>query len=232
MFVHVIVASCIVTCVLAGCTPNPCLNGGTCVDVPSSEDVRCICAPGWDGPVCSTHFRYLGCYMNQMQRVLPVRYPDSTSNSPLECASRCRSYRFAGVENSNECFCGNVQPVVSKPESECNAVCPGESTKKCGGVWRVSVYSNRAPMYRGCYVDTIPRVLPTQKTPNSPTNTPLECASRCIGFAFSGVEASGECFCGTVLPTVLKPDSECNYACPGNSALKCGGWLRISVYSN
>ncbi|KAH3857164.1 hypothetical protein DPMN_099764 [Dreissena polymorpha] len=83
-------------------------------------------------------------------------------------------------------------------------------------------------------MDTWDRVLPIQMTPDSPTNAPLECASRCIGYAFSGVESVDECFCGTVLPTwlMLRPDSECNSACPGNSALICGGVWRISVYSN
>ncbi|KAH3845011.1 hypothetical protein DPMN_087280 [Dreissena polymorpha] len=53
MFVHVIVESCIVTSVLVGCTPNPCLQGGTCTDAVYSEDFVCKCAPGWDGPICS-----------------------------------------------------------------------------------------------------------------------------------------------------------------------------------
>ncbi|KAH3844930.1 hypothetical protein DPMN_087196 [Dreissena polymorpha] len=138
MFVNVLVTS----SVLAGCVPNPCLHGGTCTDAVYSEDVVCACAPVWDGPICSKHFHYLGCFEDKALRVLPVRYPDSTSNSPLECASRCHSYIVAGVEIGKQCFCGNVWPDVRKPESECNYVCPGNSTMKCGGDWRINVYSD------------------------------------------------------------------------------------------
>ncbi|KAH3845008.1 hypothetical protein DPMN_087277 [Dreissena polymorpha] len=53
MFVNVLVSSCVVTSVLAGCVPNPCLHGGTCTDAVYSEDVVCACAPVWDGPICS-----------------------------------------------------------------------------------------------------------------------------------------------------------------------------------
>ena len=49
---------------------------------------------------------------------------------------------FAGVQFGHECWCGNDAPpqdrIVAK--EECNVSCSGDSSLKCGGVWRMNVY--------------------------------------------------------------------------------------------
>lgn len=34
------------------CNPGKCLNGATCIDIPSSNTHICVCAPGWAGDLC------------------------------------------------------------------------------------------------------------------------------------------------------------------------------------
>lgn len=41
-----------------GCSPNQCLNGGTCVDR-ALRGFKCACAEGFSGVVCQ--FGKLGC---------------------------------------------------------------------------------------------------------------------------------------------------------------------------
>ena len=66
-------------------------------------------------------------------------------NSPSKCIAACKEagYLLAGVQYSYQCFCGNSPPPwsVIKPGYECNLVCPGNSNQKCGGTWRMNIYS-------------------------------------------------------------------------------------------
>ena len=35
---------------IVDCTPNPCQNGGSCVD--GQNSYTCTCADGWEGTIC------------------------------------------------------------------------------------------------------------------------------------------------------------------------------------
>ncbi|KAH3806112.1 hypothetical protein DPMN_134426 [Dreissena polymorpha] len=76
-------------------------------------------------------------------RIMHVRLPDSNSNSPMECAARCHGYAYSGTQVAIECYCGDYLNAVKRPDSECNRACRGDSSKKCGADWRMSVYSIR-----------------------------------------------------------------------------------------
>ena len=41
-----------------------------------------------------------------------------------------------------QCFCGYKAPSLTKllPKSDCNLACSGDSSKKCGGSWKMNVY--------------------------------------------------------------------------------------------
>ena len=52
------------------------------------------------------------------------------------------------------------------------------------------------------------------------------------GFRIAGVEYSKECFCNTVFSGVLRPASECSYACSGDPTQSCGGSARIAMYQD
>ncbi|KAL8724532.1 MAG: hypothetical protein Q9181_006783, partial [Wetmoreana brouardii] len=90
--------------------------------------------------------------------------------------------------------------------------------------------------YQGCYVDGVSgRILGTQQ-PDNPTLTVESCIAKCVGLGYTvaGMEYSKQCFCDNSLINGGKPaaaDTECNMACAGNSAEKCGAGNRMSIYS-
>ncbi|KAM7223227.1 putative fungistatic metabolite [Rhypophila decipiens] len=66
--------------------------------------------------------------------------------TPNKCLTRCAEYGYmaAGIEYGEECYCGDPANVVDttyyRPESECNIVCPGNSSSICGGGSRLTTY--------------------------------------------------------------------------------------------
>ncbi|KAH3690130.1 hypothetical protein DPMN_193431 [Dreissena polymorpha] len=87
---------------------------------------------------------YLGCYVDIGDRILlPWIERDDPLNSPEHCSKKCYDqggYRYSGTQ----CFCGDAFRfnLEKRPESECNFPCRGDSRIMCGGIWRISVYSN------------------------------------------------------------------------------------------
>ena len=78
-------------------------------------------------------------------RNLPYRAYSSATNTVEKCKKACfeRNYKFAGVQFSKECFCGNNAPKkFASKASECNMDCSGDKSQKCGGGNRMNVYQN------------------------------------------------------------------------------------------
>ncbi|XP_014291324.1 uncharacterized protein [Halyomorpha halys] len=87
----------------------------------------------------------LGCFEDSGARLLSdYRITLNDINSPKKCYYLCQQlrYDYAGVENGDQCFCGNQKPSENKQkrDSECQSSCP-HSKEKCGGSWRLYVYS-------------------------------------------------------------------------------------------
>ena len=89
------------------------------------------------------------CVRDGSARLLPTNavpgFPYSVpSITPTKCIEACddKGFLFAGVQFGHECWCGNDAPphdrIVAK--EECNVSCSGDSSLKCGGVWRMNVY--------------------------------------------------------------------------------------------
>ncbi|PSR71931.1 hypothetical protein PHLCEN_2v12141 [Hermanssonia centrifuga] len=94
-------------------------------------------------------FNVIPCAVDNPDRVLsdPVVFyrPSNTVNDCLNfCASQ--SYHWAGVEYSDECYCGTGFTNQKSPpfanDSDCNMRCSGEYQDLCGGPWRMQIYSN------------------------------------------------------------------------------------------
>ena len=49
-------------------------------------------------------------------------------------------------------------------------------------------------------------------------------------YKFAGLEYYGECFCGMTVNGVQTSQSQCTYACTGDSSETCGGYDILSVY--
>ena len=89
------------------------------------------------------------CAVDNADRVLSdiiVTY--SSDTTPGACAASCavKGFTFAGVEYSDECYCGsgyldNVVPPTADT-GDCNMLCAGDDSQFCGGPWRIQLYSS------------------------------------------------------------------------------------------
>ncbi|KAF8970709.1 glycosyl hydrolase family 71-domain-containing protein [Flammula alnicola] len=179
------------------------------------------------------------------RRALTAASYSQTNMTPQLCQSLCAGYLYAGTENGNQCFCGNTMTnngasgtIVSS--SNCQANCGGDSSKKCGGSWNLSVYTKVAiPQWTsaGCYVDASTRLLRGSVSLGLSGLTAEKCFIICSlgGFTMAATENGQECFCGSQLykeggAGVLVDSSQCNQACSGNSSEMCGAGWRANLY--
>lgn len=168
---------------------------------------------------------YQGCYIDPPGRAM-AGAPGSPSSSmtPQRCIATCiaNGFKVAGLEYSEECFCGNaLNNAASKTaESECNMPCAGDSSQLCGAGNRLSLYSDGdfpiwpIPVakdedlpgdweYKGCVFDNAnPYILEWlwEDAPNydSSEMTIDFCLERCqrFGYSAAGVEYGRQCVCG------------------------------------
>ncbi|KIO26870.1 hypothetical protein M407DRAFT_234142, partial [Tulasnella calospora MUT 4182] len=84
----------------------------------------------------------LGCYLDQSSRTLTSLSKQNWSvMTPALCAATCASYSYFGTEAGNECYCGNALTVnTPEPITDCSTNCAGDSSLKCGGNWRLTLY--------------------------------------------------------------------------------------------
>jgi len=94
---------------------------------------------------------YIGCFRDSGTRAIST-YAYGGDSLTLElCMSKCQGYKFLGLQNSNQCFCGNDETASTgysrygEAPNECNQQCRGNSKQQCGSGWRNSVYYVIAP---------------------------------------------------------------------------------------
>jgi hypothetical protein len=117
------------------------------------------CGGTWYNSIYSTganppKLEYYGCYVDEPSRALPDMIIDygATVERCVDLA-RAKGYKFAGLQAGGQCFAGNVGSVRKEadrmifsgyclaPESECGTPCVNNSSQKCGGSWRNSIYA-------------------------------------------------------------------------------------------
>lgn len=190
---------------------------------------------------------YLGCYKdagNLRTRDLLVS-GQFLRTDPSRCISVCwnKGFRYAGIQNGSQCFCGDIYGKYGKrSEKSCNRSFKGY---KCGGAWHNSIYktgvSNPSkkqakwyvPRYLGCYPDARKRDLPHRLRVRD--LTPALCVLACKKkrFQYAGLQDGGRCFCGHQYGQRGKrlPERRCNKACTKDKKQTCGGRWVNSVYS-
>ncbi|CAL4109821.1 unnamed protein product [Meganyctiphanes norvegica] len=86
----------------------------------------------------------------------------------------------------------------------------------------------------GCFVDSRDKRILRGHGMQLKHNTPALCVDVCFqrGYMFAGVQYGKECFCGNdELPEHDNvPEGDCSMDCVGDNKIKCGGYLRISIY--
>lgn len=203
---------------------------------------------------------YRGCYIDNVNgRILSNQLPDSSALTTESCVASCigKGYSISGTQYGVQCFCDNFlrNGGVLTTDGDCNTPCAGNSTQKCGGGNRFSIYSNatlkvyQPPAvqktglpgnwtYQGClYDDAVKRVFPYQ-IDDYDNNSATTCLSQCgkYGYGAAGTEYGRQCFCGDqahviAAGSVFMPESDCNMPCTGNQSQLCGAGNRISFYN-
>jgi hypothetical protein len=154
---------------------------------------------------------YWGCWSDQTPRSLANLSYTSNANTIELCTSTCAqgNNTIAGMEYGSQCFCGSAlgYQATEIVDSSCSMACPGNSSETCGGINRLSLFSNGRPViqaapgtpetvgdfyYAACYTEaTSGRALGGKST--SGFSMTLEyCANFCSGFQYFGTEYSDE----------------------------------------
>jgi len=139
---------------------------------PGKPNPDFIAFEGQKGSQDPAKFNLIGCFKDMVDNIrdLPVMTMQSNKMEPNLCMGQCRSlsFKYAALQNSNECWCGNHYGrfgATANPR-ECNSDCQGDGFYKCGGPARNSVYNVTAERIPGggCYITA--KACPTKPTFN------------------------------------------------------------------
>jgi WSC domain len=106
-------------------------------------------------------YTYLGCFPDSTDpRILGGTAITDPDMSVELCVDVCEdnSYSGFGVEDGNQCFCGDefATTVSSVDDSNCNYRCPGHGSTQCGGFGYINVYAGPS------FTTATPTPTPTQ----------------------------------------------------------------------
>ena len=81
---------------------------------------------------------------NRLNRVLDGKVlVNAAEMSKNICQNFCFQYKYFGMENGHECFCGNTfKYFIQEPYEQCQSPCRGHEGEICGGSNRLNVYHN------------------------------------------------------------------------------------------
>lgn len=222
-------------------------------------------------PACTSSFQpfaYAGCFKDTGDpRALLYDSELPTQSMTIEtCISFCKGidrfhiipgvlllicvgndYKYAGVENYGECFCGTSIHGDKLPESDCATPCTGDESVICCGIDRISVYQDPTfPVvnnsfiddfqYLGCFSEgTSGQALAWRQDQLDASGlTTQECLFACKtgGYDYGGVGYGSECYCGVALGKGSVPvdPSSCNMGCLGAPTQACGGFGTLDLY--
>ncbi|KAF8904525.1 WSC domain-containing protein, partial [Mucidula mucida] len=227
---------------------------------PCTGDISQTCGGGWrmatykssstaTPPSTTTWTLAHTCLVDSSARVLTTYSTSSTTNTPASCTALCASkgYTLAGLEDGRECYCASSYNTAAglTAGDGCTTPCTGDSTQKCGGGWRISVYESPSyvppsttpatipsdwSLIHACAVDGSTRLLGGASISSS-LNTPAWCATHCrdAGFTLAGVEYGLECHCSNAYSytPVDASSADCNMPCAGDSSKTCGAGWRV-----
>lgn len=193
----------------------------------------------------------LGCYSDSVgARILSdngIVDGGPSAMTPKACTDACKKgdFKYAGVEYSGECFCGNtIQNGHTAQTSGCDMTCNGDSSQMCGGANRINLYqfgisdpqTQTGWVAQGCYTDSVAtRSLSVgMGVQGQMTNQKCKDACRNAGYTLAGTEYAAECFCDNQLRNGGGPapdgNDQCNMLCAGNQTEVCGGSNRLTLF--
>jgi hypothetical protein len=119
-----------------------------------------------------------------------------------------------------------VSSSFAHPSADLEARQSGATIKQTVGTWQ----------FKGCFKDFGPRIL-TYRFDVPGGNNAERCTTICSnqGYGLAGLEYGSECWCDNYMPymdTILMPNGDCNFVCPGDSTELCGAGNRLVLYQN
>ncbi|WWD22596.1 hypothetical protein CI109_107089 [Kwoniella shandongensis] len=107
----------------------------------------------------SAYSTYLGCYVDGWPHYVNEYYDRNDNQTFSSCVAQCaaNNFKYAGVEYGSDCYCANTLTPQSNgagnkaAASECNYSCGGDSSRTCGGLWRVQVYQYNPTSVNNAY---------------------------------------------------------------------------------
>merc|ERR1719347_1326648 len=191
----------------------------------------------------SSSSKYLGCYRSGRANNWGGRKPrkEITVVTPDSCIAACYKIDIptAGVENGDQCWCGNsLPPENDRLPGPCSMKCrysKNQEYQKCGAFDKINVYKIHEAENLGCYRSGGKNRITgwKQKNKNGDENSPETCIDLCdeLEYTFAGVESGDQCWCGNTSPNEEDKlrSGECNQDCTGKA--KCGGFDAINMYS-
>ncbi|CAF5132877.1 unnamed protein product, partial [Rotaria sp. Silwood1] len=161
--------------------------------------------------------QYLGCFIDHIDnRDFEIFIGDYQHLTSIQCIFACQkqNYRYAAIQNGNECRCGNDYGKYGQVlDDECNYSCV--TSEKCGGNKRNSVYNvnNSIDM----------------------SKTDLPCLNTMVGYQGCFDSVIYLCHCGNELNLPSVNSVVCNIPCNRSvNAMTidcCGGLHTFSVYN-
>lgn len=197
---------------------------------------------------------YAGCWSDSgASPTLKTFAYDQQTTTIESCTSYCvgQGFSIAGLEYGSQCFCGNaLQSTALKIiESSCVMPCAGNSSEFCGGMSRLSIFSNGKPTvlpppstpdtignwsYSNCYTEaTSGRALSGTSTSGSFMSLEY-CGNFCDGYKYFGTEYGQECYCGNSFGSGanVTASTDCSMTCANNTLEYCGQANRLTVYTD
>ncbi|KAH8891152.1 glyoxal oxidase like protein [Thozetella sp. PMI_491] len=188
---------------------------------------------------------FQGCWTDVHRTINEAGYA-SASMTIESCISFCTSkgFQYAGVEYSQECYCGSSLAAGSESASmtDCSMACSGNSTEACGGPNRLNLFYSSSPVgpqpnlgvngfiSLGCWAEgTNGRALSYGPAASIPLAnlTAAKCMATCASLGYILAECGNSVAHGGVPAT-----SGCSMPCNGNNTEICGGPSRLNLYSS
>ncbi|MCJ1293418.1 hypothetical protein MMC34_004973 [Xylographa carneopallida] len=86
-------------------------------------------------------YAYNGSYIDSTNDYTITGGPTNFNIASVEaCASFCGSYTYMGLEDGNQCYCGNVFVNNGVVVNSQQVSCAGNASEACGGPSDIAVY--------------------------------------------------------------------------------------------
>ncbi|KAL5614718.1 hypothetical protein BROUX41_004813 [Berkeleyomyces rouxiae] len=199
----------------------------------------------------------VGCYVD-VGRTIDAAVTSDAAMTNAMCTEFCSSkgMPYSGTEYFSECYCGSrlaTGSALASDEDSCSTACSGDSTQKCGGPSRLTLWHNptmqvpsqpasvivaassAAWSWLNCRTEgTSGRALTGASFASGSSMTLESCAAFCDGYKYFGTEYGSECYCGNSFSTgsTATNADDCSMTCSGNQYEYCGAGNRLSVYTS